>query len=67
MNIENVSEMAVSPAQPVVPVVSKTVFLPAVAVMALGTALVLFTAFAPLSAVHNAAHDTRHAVVAPCH
>lgn len=67
MNIENVSGMAVSPAQPVVPAISKAVFLPAVAVVALGAVLVLFTAFAPLSAVHNAAHDTRHAVVAPCH
>ena len=39
----------------------------AIAVMAIGAATVLFTLFSPLSQVHNAAHDTRHAVVAPCH
>lgn len=39
----------------------------AIAVMALGAVMVLFTVFSPLSKVHNAAHDTRHAVVAPCH
>jgi cobalt transporter subunit CbtB len=39
----------------------------AIAVMAIGTAIVLFTLFSPMSQVHNAAHDTRHAVVAPCH
>lgn len=40
---------------------------PAIAVMAIGAAMVLFTLFSPMSQVHNAAHDTRHAVVAPCH
>ena len=39
----------------------------ALGVMAIGAMLVLVTAFAPLSVVHNAAHDTRHAIVAPCH
>ena len=41
--------------------------LAALGVMAIGATLVLVTAFAPLSVVHNAAHDTRHAIVAPCH
>jgi cobalt transporter subunit CbtB len=39
----------------------------AFAVITLGVVLVLFTLFSPLSQVHNATHDTRHAVVAPCH
>lgn len=41
--------------------------LSALAIIALGAGMVLFTLFAPISSVHNAAHDTRHAVVAPCH
>jgi cobalt transporter subunit CbtB len=32
----------------------------------LGALLVLGAGFAPLSAVHNAAHDARHALF-PCH
>jgi cobalt transporter subunit CbtB len=39
----------------------------AFAAISLGVVLVLFTLFSPISKVHNAAHDTRHAVVAPCH
>ncbi|MGE5201825.1 MAG: CbtB domain-containing protein [Acidobacteriota bacterium] len=33
----------------------------------LGAFLVLGAGFAPISAVHNAAHDTRHAFAFPCH
>ncbi len=33
----------------------------------LGAALVLFVGFAPVSEVHNATHDTRHATGFPCH
>jgi cobalt transporter subunit CbtB len=32
-----------------------------------GLGLVYFVGFAPLMAVHNAAHDTRHASAFPCH
>ena len=32
-----------------------------------GTALIFLVGFAPMSAVHNAAHDTRHAAAFPCH
>lgn len=32
-----------------------------------GFALLYFTAFAHSEILHNAAHDTRHAIVAPCH
>lgn len=39
----------------------------AFAVITLGIAMVLFTLLTPISQVHNATHDTRHAVVAPCH
>jgi cobalt transporter subunit CbtB len=32
-----------------------------------GTALIFLVGFAPVSAVHNAAHDTRHTAAFPCH
>ncbi|MEP3245076.1 MAG: CbtB domain-containing protein [Sneathiella sp.] len=35
--------------------------------MTLGVGLFLFVGFAPVSAVHNAAHDVRHAFAFPCH
>ena len=44
-----------------------TALKPALAIMLIGAAMVLFTLFAPVAQVHNATHDTRHAVVAPCH
>jgi cobalt transporter subunit CbtB len=33
----------------------------------LGLGFVFLVGFAPLSAVHNAAHDTRHTAAFPCH
>lgn len=33
----------------------------------LGTVLLFFAAFAHSSTLHDAAHDTRHAIVVPCH
>lgn len=32
-----------------------------------GTALIFLVGFAPMSTVHNAAHDTRHTAAFPCH
>jgi cobalt transporter subunit CbtB len=32
-----------------------------------GLGLIYFVGFAPMMAVHNAAHDTRHASAFPCH
>ena len=32
-----------------------------------GLGFVFLVGFAPLSAVHNAAHDTRHSAAFPCH
>lgn len=32
-----------------------------------GVALLYFTGFAHSDALHNATHDMRHAIVAPCH
>ncbi|MFM8331052.1 MAG: CbtB domain-containing protein [Candidatus Methylumidiphilus sp.] len=40
---------------------------PAMGIAALGLTLVLFTALAPVQAVHSAAHDTRHGFSVPCH
>ncbi len=33
----------------------------------LGVGFVFLVGFAPMSAVHNAAHDTRHTAAFPCH
>ncbi|HSC75013.1 MAG TPA: CbtB-domain containing protein [Pseudomonadales bacterium] len=41
--------------------------LPAVATFFSGLALVFVVGFAPVMAVHNAAHDTRHTAAFPCH
>ncbi|MGD1879401.1 MAG: CbtB domain-containing protein [Kiloniellaceae bacterium] len=35
--------------------------------MAFGLGLVFLTGFAGSTTVHNAAHDTRHAMAFPCH
>lgn len=37
------------------------------AAMLLGSVLLFAVGFAPLAAVHNAAHDTRHSAGFPCH
>jgi cobalt transporter subunit CbtB len=38
-----------------------------VGAMLMGTALLFLVGFAPMPAVHNAAHDTRHSAAFPCH
>jgi cobalt transporter subunit CbtB len=40
---------------------------PAVVFALLGGALLYLAGFAASPSLHNAAHDTRHAVVFPCH
>lgn len=37
------------------------------AAMLLGSAMLFVVGFAPIPAVHNAAHDTRHSAAFPCH
>ena len=39
----------------------------AVATLVLGLGLVFLTGFAHSTTLHNAAHDTRHALAFPCH
>jgi cobalt transporter subunit CbtB len=39
----------------------------AAAALILGLGLIFVVGFAPLSAIHNAAHDARHAAAFPCH
>ena len=39
----------------------------ATAALVLGLGLVFVVGFAPLSAIHNAAHDARHSAAFPCH
>ena len=39
----------------------------AVFAMVLGLMIVGLSGFAPIEAIHNAAHDTRHANGFPCH
>jgi cobalt transporter subunit CbtB len=41
--------------------------IPAIAAILLGVLFLLGTGFIPVEAVHNAAHDTRHAFAFPCH
>ncbi len=43
------------------------VALPAVLAILFGVFLVFGAGFAESSALHNAAHDSRHALVFPCH
>ncbi len=35
--------------------------------LVVGLGFVFLVGFAPMSAVHNAAHDTRHTAAFPCH
>jgi len=44
-----------------------TAVAPALVAALLGAFLVLGAGFAPISVIHNAAHDTRHAFAFPCH
>ena len=37
------------------------------AALMLGLGFIYLVGFAPISAVHNAAHDTRHTAAFPCH
>ncbi|KRD96237.1 cobalt transporter [Bosea sp. Root381] len=39
----------------------------AAAALALGMVLIYTVGFAASASVHNAAHDTRHAIAFPCH
>lgn len=41
--------------------------LPALLAMILGVFVVGMVGFSPVSALHNAAHDTRHSAAFPCH
>jgi len=38
-----------------------------IAAMLLGIVFIGVTGFAPLQAIHDAAHNTRHAIGFPCH
>lgn len=40
---------------------------PGIIALLLGGFFLLGAGFAPIEAVHNAAHDTRHAFAFPCH
>jgi cobalt transporter subunit CbtB len=40
---------------------------PAIFAILLGAFLVLGAGFAPIAALHNAAHDSRHSFAFPCH
>lgn len=43
------------------------VVMPAVLAILLGVFMVFGTGMVQISAAHNAAHDTRHALAFPCH
>lgn len=56
----------VAVARPTEAVRRSAMLVPAVLAIMLGAFLVLGAGFAPMSVVHNAAHDARHALF-PCH
>jgi len=41
--------------------------MPAGIALMLGVFILLSAGFAPIDAIHNAAHDTRHSFAFPCH
>jgi cobalt transporter subunit CbtB len=41
--------------------------IPGLSALLLGTAVIFLVGFAPMAAMHNAAHDTRHSAAFPCH
>jgi len=45
----------------------KDALLPSLAAAALGIVLLFGAGFAPMEALHNAAHDSRHSAGFPCH
>ena len=50
-----------------VPRTLKDTLLPALAAAGLGIVLLFGAGFAPMEALHNAAHDSRHSAGFPCH
>lgn len=44
-----------------------TFAMPLLTAMLLGAVIVYGVGFSPIAAAHNAAHDSRHANVFPCH
>lgn len=50
-----------------VPSISSRRLVASIVPILLGTFIFYGVALAPIAAIHNAAHDTRHAIVAPCH
>ncbi len=51
---------------PVITIASNSL-LKSISMLAAGSFLVFIVGFAPVSAIHNAAHDTRHTSAMPCH
>lgn len=51
----------------VAPLALKAKLLPALAAAGLGIVLLFGAGFAPMEALHNAAHDSRHSAGFPCH
>lgn len=56
-----------TPSTTAVSVSTTTRITAALSALLLGGAIVWGALFAPQAAVHNAAHDGRHVVAAPCH
>ena len=53
--------------RPLLPAISSARMTAAVTALLLGAAILWGALFAPQAALHNAAHDGRHVVAAPCH
>lgn len=46
---------------------SRSRIVPALLALFLGVFVIGMAGFSPISALHNAAHDTRHSAAFPCH
>lgn len=49
------------------PISRTNTLLPALALLVFGAVMLYGVGFSSIAAVHNAAHDTRHATGFPCH
>ncbi len=62
------AETAATPIHPASAAVARgETLVAAIVAVLLGAFIVWGVGFAPLAALHNAAHDTRHSLAFPCH
>jgi cobalt transporter subunit CbtB len=65
MTSKGLSAIPAASEQSVLPIAQRKVL--GAASLVAGLLCIFFVGFAPMVAVHNAAHDTRHSAAFPCH